>query len=249
MASGTLTIANCVIIDENIGDIVSLIEQEQVAVAGRVTAVEEELVIVKAGAEESRIADLEQEQDTLASAASALTDRVTSVEQGVAAVSSVPGEISALESAATAVSNRVDATEDDIVAQVSATAAISTRVGATEDDIAALEQKDTSLASTISDLSARVTTAENAIDAVNTSLALAIQRIDTLESQDLGSRVDSLEENDPIGVADRVYLVSNATNRMMYATTSTANANGVVTNEYTSWKMYKETSAAQAVVN
>lgn len=191
-----MTIAKCVVIDEDIGATVSLIEQEQVAAAGRVTAVEEELVIVKAGAEDSRITDLEQEQDTLASAASALTDRV----------------------------------------------------GATEDDIAALEQQDTSLASTIADLSARVTMAENAIDAVNTSLALAIQRIDTLESQDLESRVDALEENDSIGVADRVYLVSNATNRMMYATTSTANANSAVTNEYTSWKMYKETSDAQDAV-
>lgn len=108
-----------------------------------------------------------------------------------------------------------------------------------------VKSQDTSLASTISDLSARVTTAENAIDAVNTSLALAIQRIDTLESQDLESRVDALEENDPIGVADRVYLVRNATNRMMYATTSTANANGSLTNGYTSWKMYKDTSEAQ----
>ncbi|CAN0566162.1 unnamed protein product [Ectocarpus sp. 12 AP-2014] len=231
MASGTLTIAKCVVIDENIGATVSLLEQEQVAVAGRVTAVEEELVIVKAGAEESRIADLEQEQDTLASAASALTDRVTSVEQEVALVSSASDEISALESAATAVSNRVDATEDHI------------------DDIAALEQQETILASTISDLSARVTTAENAIDAVYTSLALAIQRIDTLESQDLESIVDALEENDAIGVADRVYLVSNATNRMMYATTSTANADGHEPNGYTSWKMYKETSEVQAVVN
>ncbi|CAN0527949.1 unnamed protein product [Ectocarpus sp. 12 AP-2014] len=218
MSSGTLTIAKCVVIDENIGATVSLLEQEQVAVAGRVTAVEEELAIVKAGAEESRIADLEVEQNTLASAASALTDRVTSVEQEVALVSSASDEISALESAASAVSNRVDATEDDI------------------DDIAALEQQDTSLASTISDLSARVTTAENAIDAVNTSLALAIQRIDTLASQDLESRVDALEENDAMGVADRVYLVSNASNRMMYATTSTANANGHEPNGYTSWK-------------
>ncbi|CAN0199473.1 unnamed protein product [Ectocarpus sp. 8 AP-2014] len=214
--SGTLTIANCVLDDENISLEISLIEQEQVAVSGRLTAVEEELVIVKAGAEESRIADLEQEQDTLASAATALADRVTSVEQEVALVSSASDEISALESAATAVSNRVDATEDDI---------------------AALEQQDASLVSTISDLTARVTTAENAIDAVTTSLTLAIQRIDTLE------------DNDSIGVADRVYLVSNATSRMMYATASTANANSTVTNEYTSWKMYKETSDAQAAVD
>lgn len=89
MTSGTLTVGKCVIVDENIGQAVTLVEQEQVAVAGRVTAVEEYLVIVKADADESRIAALqqEQEQSALASAASALTNRVTTAEQNIADIS------------------------------------------------------------------------------------------------------------------------------------------------------------------
>lgn len=45
---------------------------------------------------------------------------------------------------------------------------------------------------TISDLMARVTTAENAIDAVNASLVFAIQRIDTLRVSTQVAKVPAL---------------------------------------------------------
>lgn len=154
--SGTVTIGKIRLADEYVSDQIDAIEQEQLAVSGRMTAVEQAVATLDSVAVSNRVTTAEQDIDALeeedivlAIATTAVSNRLTTAEQDIAAL------------------------EAGDVALASATTAVSTRVTTVEQDIAALETQDnvlasatTTLASATTAVSNRVTAAENRIDTV-----------------------------------------------------------------------------------
>lgn len=147
--SGTMTIGKVRLVDEYISDQIDSIEQEQLAVSGRMTAVEQTVATLDSVALSTRVTTAEQdidaleEEDTvLAVATTALSTRVTAAEQ----------DINALE------------TKD--VTLAAAATAVSNRVTTTESDIAALEAQDTVLAADTTAVSDRVTSIADGLDLV-----------------------------------------------------------------------------------
>lgn len=153
--SGTVTIGKVRLVDEYVSDQIDTIEQEQAAVAARVTAVEQTVA-------------------TLDSVA--LSNRVTTAEQDIGALET---EDAALASATTALSNRVTTAEQDIDALEEedgvlaiATTALSNRVTTAEQDIVALETQDNVLADAVS----------NRMNAAEANLSNALARLTEIET-------------------------------------------------------------------
>ena len=162
--SGTVTIGKVRLVDEYVSDQIDSIEQGQLAVSGRMTAVEQAVATMDSAAVSNRVATaedniaaLESQDAVLASATTAVSNRLTTAEQEIDALEE---EDIVLAIATTAVSNRLTTAEQDIDALVSATTAVSTRVTGVEQDISALESEDVALASATTAVSNRVTAVE-----------------------------------------------------------------------------------------
>ena len=116
--SGTVTFGKVRLVDKNISDQIDSIEREQIAVSGRLTAVEQTIATPDSAALSNRVTTAEQEIEALeeedvvlAIATSALLNRVTTAEKDISALEA---KYVALVSATTAVSNRVTAAEQGI---------------------------------------------------------------------------------------------------------------------------------------
>lgn len=116
--SGTVTFGKVRLVDQNISGQIESIKHEQIAVSGRVAAVEKTIVALGSADVSNRVATAEQEIEALeeedvvlAIATSALLNRVTTAEKDISALEA---KYVALVSATTAVSNRVTAAEQEI---------------------------------------------------------------------------------------------------------------------------------------
>lgn len=134
--SGTVTIGKVRLVDEYISDQIDSIEHEQIAVSGRVTAVEQTIATLDSTALSNRVTTAEQEIEALeeedvvlAVATSVLSNRVTTAEQDIDALEA---KDVALESATTALSNRVTSTESSLAGVLTNLASVLARIAVIE---------------------------------------------------------------------------------------------------------------------
>lgn len=186
--SGTVTIGKVRLADEFLSHQIDSIEAEQAVMSARVTTVEDEVAVVKSNAE--------------ASSTTAVSDRVTTVEQDVTAAGQ---DISA-------VSTRVTAVEQDIGALEQADSAVSTRVTAVEQDIGALESQDITLASATTAVSNRVTATEQDIAAAESDISALETDWNSFKSVAYVSGGTSLTIDRTDGVAKSTVLSTNSAN-------------------------------------